>query len=419
MTMMKKTMQSLWLLLLLAVGLTVCTACSSSDDTTTEQKGGDDQSDKGLSDTPVMKAASNLNDQMAGLNFQELDLLAERVPVMTRSDALDMVAEFETKLSALLKILQGEPSAAQRAQGRRFTFQAFNDALQLAWDLSVMLGDDGESSSSWLGLNSTKEGEVTYTFEDGSEYLVKGTIEKGVTVQFRGFKTTFVVKKASEFYIYKNGEQVLKILSGSENNRPVWLPILIRDNFYIGQLYYRDYEINLTYDKDSTHSRSVMLTYSKADATTPMLTMSARLEDDADVLKLLTHDVQVHGEFTVSAMDNMLSFVGETNNVNYLVVDGVRIARYMEQGASKEDCERVVASLNENLTLRLMLGNAQVGSLYVATVYNAATGLYHPTIMLSTTVMGDKDYSIAAILDMLGVELPGILRTVAQIGEQQ
>ena len=398
--MMKKTMQSLWLLLLLAVGLTVWTACSSSDDTTTEQKGGDDQSDKGLSDTPVMKAASNLNDQMAGLNFQELDLLAERVPVMTRSDALDMVAEFETKLSALLKILQGEPSAAQRAQGRRFTFQAFNDALQLAWDLSVMLGDDGESSSSWLGL-------------------VKGTIEKEVTVQFRGFKTTFVVKKASEFYIYKNGEQVLKILSGSENNRPVWLPILIRDNFYIGQLYYRDYEINLTYDKDSTHSRSVMLTYSKADATTPMLTMSARLEDDADVLKLLTHDVQVHGEFTVSAMDNMLSFVGETNNVNYLVVDGVRIARYMEQGASKEDCERVVASLNENLTLRLMLGNAQVGSLYVATVYNAATGLYHPTIMLSTTVMGDKDYSIAAILDMLGVELPGILRTVAQIGEQQ
>ena len=412
--MMKKTMQSLWLLLLLAVGLTVCTACSSSDDTTTEQKGGDDQSDKGLSDTPVMKAASNLNDQMAGLNFQELDLLAERVPVMTRSDALDMVAEFETKLSALLKILQGEPSAAQRAQGRRFTFQAFNDALQLAWDLSVMLGDDGESSSSWLGLNSTKEGEVTYTFEDGSEYLVKGTIEKEVTVQFRGFKTTFVVKKASEFYIYKNGEQVLKILSGSENNRPAWLPILIQDNFFTGQMYYRDYEINLTYDKHSAHQRTLDLIYGKSGEEVPLLTMSAQLEDDADVWKILKHDVNVHADFTVTAM-GVLTFVGTSNNVNYLVVDGVRLSRCMKEGTTEQECKELVERFNENLTLDLLLSDVSMGWLYMGVQQDASTNRYYPTVMIHTTILGEEDYPVTMLLQMMGVDIPDILLTAAQI----
>ncbi len=402
------------MVLMLAVGLMVCAGCSKSDDTTTEEKGGNV-----LVDTPLMTAASSVNERMAGLDFQELAPLARVVPLTTRSDDYSMLREFETKLSALLNVLQGEQSASNRAQGRRFTFQAFNDALQLAWDLSVMLGDEGESSSSWFGLNSTKEGEVTYTLQDGSEYLVKGTIEKEVTVEFRGFKTKFVVKKASEFFIYKNGEQVLKILSGSENNRPVWLPILIRDDFYIGQVWYRDYEINLTYDQDSTHSRSVALTYCKGDEETPLLTMSARLEDDADILKIVKHDVQVHGDFTVTTMNNLLTFVGETDNVNYLVVNGVQVAGYLEQGTTKEVCERVVASMNENLKLRLMMAGVSVGNLYLDTVYNAATGRYFPTIMVHFNMMGDQDYPITTILEMLGVEVPEFLRTVARLTAAQ
>ena len=191
------------MVLMLAVGLMVCAGCSKSDDTTTEEKGGNV-----LVDTPLMTAASSVNERMAGLDFQELAPLARVVPLTTRSDDYSMLREFETKLSALLNVLQGEQSASNRAQGRRFTFQAFNDALQLSWDLSVMLGDEGEINSSWFGLNSTKEGEVTYTLQDGSQYLVKGTIEKEVTVEFRGFKTKFVVKKASEFFPHHRREKL-------------------------------------------------------------------------------------------------------------------------------------------------------------------------------------------------------------------
>jgi hypothetical protein len=144
------------------------------------------------------------------------------VPATTRADDNSIRSEFETKLSALLSLLQDEQTGRRSAQmGHRFSFHSFNNALQLAWDLSVILGDEGESCSSWFGLNSTKKGEVYYTAKNGSLYTVKGLIDKEVTIQFRGFNTKVVVKKACEFFIFKDGEQVLKIQSGSEDNRPV------------------------------------------------------------------------------------------------------------------------------------------------------------------------------------------------------
>ena len=358
---------------------------------------------------------------MLCLNFQELEALKEVVPyttAMTRADENNERTEFENKLSELLTLLEGEQAKTRSVTlGRRFSFQAFNDALKLAWDLSVTLGDMGESSSSWFGLNTTKRGEVNYTAKDGSQYTVKGEIVKEVTIKWRGFKTRTVVNKASEFYIFKNNEQVVKIESGSESERPWWLPIIIKDYFYNGQMYYRDYEINLTYDKNSSHRRTVDLTYGKVDEETPLLTMTANLEDDGDILKLITHDVKVHADFTVKAMDNMLVFEGTTDNVNYLVVNGVKIAKCMEEGTTEQECKAIVADFNSNLKLSLLMADVPVGDLYMDAVQNAQNGLYYPTVMIHSEMLGNKDYSVIAILQMLGVELPEIFRTVAQISQ--
>lgn len=364
---------------------------------------------------PISEAANTVNERMAELNFQELAPLTEVVPLATRADGDSVVSEFETKLSSLLTMLQDEASATRsQTLGHRFSFQAFNTVLQLSWDLSVILGDEGESSSSWLGLNSTKKGEVDYKAKDGSLYTVKGVIDKETTIQFRGFKTKIVVKKASEFFVFKDGEQVLKILAGSSDNRPVWLPILIKDVFFTGQMYYRDYDITLTYDKNSSHSRTVDLTYSKVGEKSPLLTMSAKLEDDADIWKIIKHDVNVRADFTVTAMD-LLSFEGEVNNVNYLVVHGVKIAKCMEEGTTEQECEQLVESFNTNLTLNLLLDGALVGQLYMGTQYDAVKKLYFPVVMIHSSLFGGKDYPAGTILQIMGIEVPDLLRTVAQI----
>lgn len=415
---MKRTINSLFVMLLMTAGIFVLSGCSKDDD---KQADNQTKEDAVLTASPLMAAAKSFNEQLSDLNFQELEGLKEVVPyttAMTRADENNERTEFENKLSELLTLLEGEQAKTRAVTlGRRFSFQAFNDALSLAWDLSVTLGDMGESSSSWFGLNTTKRGEVNYTAKDGSLYTVKGEIIKEVTIKWRGFNTHTVTTKASEFYIFKNNEQVVRIESGSETERPWWLPIIIKDYFYNGQLYYHDYEINLTYDKNSSHRRTVDLTYGKVGEETPLLTMTAHLEDDGDLLKLLTHNVKVHADFTVKAMDNMLVFVGTTDNVNYLVVNGVKLAKCMEEGTTEQECKAIVADFNSNLELSLLMADVPVGDLYMDAVQNTQNGLYYPTVMIHSEMLGNKDYSVIAILQMLGVELPEIFRTVAQISQ--
>ena len=416
---MRKTIKTLFPMLLLAAGILVLSGCSKDDDKSTDNTQEQAEAEIVMPDNPLLEEVNNFNDRMAGLNFKELQPLEAVVPSSTRADDNSVRTEFETKLSDLLTLLEGDEASRRSASmGRRFSFQAFNTALELAWDLTVILGEEGESDSSWFGLNSTKQGEVNYTARNGSLYTVKGTIDKEVTVQFRGFKTTFVVTEASEFYILKDGEQVLKILSSSENNRPVWLPVLIKDNFFTGQLTYLDYEINLTYDKNSTHSRTVDLVYGKVNEEMPLLTMSAKLEDDADLLKIIKHDVNVHADFTVKAMNDMLTFIGSTDNVNYLVVHGIEIAKCMEEGTTEQECKDLIDKFNANLTLNMMLADLSVGRLYMGMIYDSKTKRYFPTVMIHSTMLGNEDYPVTTILQMLGIEIPEILRTVAQIAAE-
>jgi len=145
-----------------------------------------------------------------------------------------------------------------------------------------------------------------------------------------------------------------------------------------------------------------------------LLTMSAQLEDDADVWKILKHDVNVHADFTVTAM-NTLTFVGTTSNVNYLVVDGVRLSRCMKEGTTEQECKEMVERFNENLTLNLLLADVQMGWLYMGVQQDASTNRYYPTVMIHTTILGEEDYPVTTLLEMMGVDIPDILKRAAQI----
>ena len=180
---MKKTINSLFVMLLMTAGIFVLSGCSKDDDKQTDNQ---TKEDAVLTASPLMAAAKSFNEQLSDLNFQELEALKEVVPytAMTRADENNERTEFENKLSELLTLLEGEQAKTRAVTlGRRFSFQAFNDALSLAWDLSVTLGDMGESSSSWFGLNTTKRGEVNYTAKDGSLYTVKGEIIMAVCIR--------------------------------------------------------------------------------------------------------------------------------------------------------------------------------------------------------------------------------------------
>ena len=208
--------------------------------------------------------------------------------------------------------------------------------------------------------------------------------------------------------------------SSSENNRPIWLPILIRDNFFTGQLFYDDFEVRLTYEKESTHERTVDLVYSKKDIEGALLAMSVKLEDDADLKKLLSHDVQVKADFTVKALDGLLNLNGAVQNVNYMVVDGIKVSKCMKEGCTTEaECNSLTADFNNNIKLTLTLQDMPIGDIYMGTLYDEVTKRFYPTIMVHADLLGKEDYTLTNLLEMMGVDVPTILKNAAEMAQSE
>ena len=390
------------LTLMVAFGSLMLSACSSDDSQNAENA-------KMAILSPLDATANKLNQNLAGLDFKELDPLAEAITSGTRADGEG--SEFDVKLSTLLSLLKGDEGKGVTL-GRRFSYDAFNNALELAYDLSVILKDNGESSSSWFGLKADGRGEITYTARNGQQYHISAEMEKDISI----YRWNFYVTGASQFYIYKGDELVLRLISNTERNRPVWLPLLIRGNSFTGELLYRDYVVTLDYRQLHTHERSVVLTYGKSADESPLLVMNTTLTDDADILKLIKHDVTVEADFTVSAMDGLFVFSGHSSNVNYLVVNGVKIAKCMQEGTTEEECQQLVADFNDNLKLSLLVQTTSLGDLFMGIVRDPATGRSYPTVMVNLP-SDDEAISLTTILDKLGIDIPNILQTVAQFDE--
>ena len=390
------------LTMMVAFALLMLSACSSDDSQNAE-------SEKMAVLRPLDVAANELNQNLEGLDFKELDPLAEAITSGTRADGEG--SEFDVKLSTLLSLLKGDEGKGVTL-GRRFSYDAFNTALELAYDLSVILKDNGESSSSWFGLKADGRGEITYTARNGQQYHISAEMEKDISI----YRWNFYVTGASQFYIYKGDELVLRLLSNTERNRPVWLPLLIRGNSFTGELLYRDYVVTLDYRQLHTHERSVVLTYGKSADESPLLVMNTTLTDDADILKLIKHDVTVEADFTVSAMDGLFVFSGHSSNVNYLVVNGVKIAKCMQEGTTEEECQQLVADFNDNLKLSLLVQTTSFGDLFMGIVRDSATGRSYPTVMVNLP-SDDEAIPLTTILDKLGIDIPNILQTVAQFDE--
>ena len=390
------------LTMMVAFALLMLSACSSDDSQNAE-------SEKMAVLRPLDAAANELNQNLEGLDFRELDPLAEAITSGTRADGEG--SEFDVKLSTLLSLLKGDEGKGVTL-GRRFSYDAFNTALELAYDLSVILKDNGESSSSWFGLKADGRGEITYTARNGQQYHISAEMEKDISI----YRWNFYVTGASQFYIYKGDELVLRLISNTERNRPVWLPLLIRGNSFTGELLYRDYVVTLDYRQLHTHERSVVLTYGKSADESPLLVMNTTLTDDADILKLIKHDVTVEADFTVSAMDGLFVFSGHSSNVNYLVVNGVKIAKCMQEGTTEEECQQLVADFNDNLKLSLLVQTTSLGDLFMGIVRDSATGRSYPTVMVNLP-SDDEAIPLTTILDKLGIDIPNILQTVAQFDE--
>lgn len=106
----------------LACGWLLLSACSSDDSNNSEN-----QNIEVL--RPLDVAADQLNQRLEGLDFKDLDPLAETVASATRADG--EASEFDVKLSTLLTLLKGEEGKGV-TMGRRFSYDAFNTALELA-----------------------------------------------------------------------------------------------------------------------------------------------------------------------------------------------------------------------------------------------------------------------------------------------
>lgn len=360
--------------LLMIMGTSLFFSCSN-----------DDSSDaNGIeASNPLTDAVKQIDHDMADLNFSELQPLGEAANLKTRGS--DDESGVNKLVSELVDLLHGEKTVT--VGGRRFSYQTFNAALSLSFDLAGYL---------------KSQGTVSYTTNDGDLFTIAGTTEKDIYIK----SWSINIEKSSELTIYKNDVQVLSLKSLQERNRPVWLPLLIRGNTFTGELAYHDYIVTLGYDREHTHQRSISLTYRKVGSDIPLIDMTTLLEDDANILNLIKHDVTVEADFNVKAMGGLLTLTGHSSNVNELVQKVKAITSCLEEGADDEQsCQQLANEFNDNLTLHLSLHDDELGNLLMVPQYVTEKGCWMPKLMIDLPKYGGR-IVVSDLFTSLGIELP-------------
>jgi len=415
---MTKRINALFLLLSLMTAMLVATGCSKDDSkTSVEQPAGSIENEPV---DPLTQTTDELNKELAGLNFQDLEPLYKASHSMaqskdlTRGTADELFANFSSKLANLLELLRGNFNVAL-PYGVRFTYKSFNDVLDATWDVAGSIEAGLEGSTYYFQRNSNGRGQVSYKADDGSNYVIEAVMDKDTYIADWNINVT----RARLLIITKDGDQVLKITTGSRRERPLWaliLPFIVRENTFTGEVIYKDFDITLDCERESTHRRNVDITYAKVGDTEPILVMNTVLTDDASIWKLITHDIDFKANFIVKALNGTLVFDGTVENVNCLVLDGISLNQLMEQGTEKkEDCDKLVENLNNNLNLKMYLMDVDLGKLFLSTVYDEEAQVYKPTIFVNSQLFGNQDYVLSEILKRMGVNMDGILQAAAYL----
>ena len=415
---MTKRINALFLLLSLMTAMLVATGCSKDDSkTSVEQPAGSIENEPV---DPLTQTTDELNKELAGLNFQDLEPLYKashsvaQSKDLTRGTADELFANFSSKLANLLELLRGNFNVAL-PYGVRFTYKSFNDVLDATWDVAGSIEAGLEGSTYYFQRNSNGRGQVSYKADDGSNYVIEAVMDKDTYIADWNINVT----RARLLIITKDGDQVLKITTGSRRERPLWaliLPFIVRENTFTGEVIYKDFDITLDCERESTHRRNVDITYAKVGDTEPILVMNTVLTDDASIWKLITHDIDFKAKFIVKALNGTLAFDGTVENVNCLVLDGISLNQLMEQGTEKkEDCDKLVENLNNNLNLKMYLMDVDLGKLFLSTVYDEEAQVYRPTIFVNSQLFGNQDYVLSEILKRMGVNMDGILQAAAYL----
>lgn len=395
---MKKLLNILLFAMMLTMSGVLFVGCSKDDSSNGNEL---------EADNPLRIASEGINRDMAGFDFSELEPLGIAAKSKTRGDDED--SEINNMVAELVALIRGDADITM-SEGRRFSYQAFNDALSLAFDLAGRIETSHESDVSFLNKHTTGHGEVCYTTSDGVTYTVAGTTEEEL-----GIKSWSInVEKASELTIYEGDELLLCLKSYEERDRPVWLPLLIRGNTFTGELTYRNYIVTLGYDREHTHERSISLNYQNTESDIPLIDMTTMLTDDANILKLITHDVTVEADFIVKAWGGILTLTGHSTNVNYLVENGKAIAACLKTGTSDESsCQQLADEFNDNLVLKLTITDTELGNLFMGIQYDDSEGCWKPALMINIPQRG-RDYKVADLLRSLGIDLSDVLYNLSE-----
>ncbi len=406
---MKKTMKSIFLILSLTVGMLVVSGCSNQDEEAAPIVNPQDNAEENdsIANTPLFMAAREVNENMAGLNFKELEPL--RAAMTTRSDDNSALSAFQEKLNNLIDKLRGDITISL-PYGQRFTYSSFNDVLDLSWEISGSIELGRESSTYFLGKHTNAKGQAIFTGSDGSLYTIDAEIDKDVDIRDWYINTN----GRRNLIIYKGEELLLKIISAYEKDSPLWLPFITKNHSMTGEIIYRDYDIGLAYNKEGSHERKVDLSYAKVGSEKPLLTMTTMLYDNTDLFKLLTHDVNVQAEFTAKALEGLLTFNGKVRNINYLVVNSIQLSKCIKEGTTEENCNSMCNEFNANLTLSMQLAELDAGDIFMGPVYDEENNCYKPTLLINSEFMGFKNYPITQILESMGISLDDLMNSVTQ-----
>lgn len=417
---MRKALSSLFIVLSMAVGMVVLSACSNHEDDERDAPlfDVDDEGDAGTTSEEAVSdsftdAVDELNAKLSGLDFNELTPLAitvekeqQALQQETRAagDVHELLSVFQQKLSSLISLLRGGDISLRVPYGVRFNYESFNQVLDLSWEIAGTLEAGREGSTYFLGKHTNAKGEAEYVSNDGSVFTISAVYDKDVNIR----NWSHTIASARMLTINKDGEQLLKIVTDNESDRPLYNPFKVRETM-AGEIVYRDYDIVLAYDHSHTHERYASLTYGKVDDENPLIVLNTKVSDDGSFIDFITHNAVFQADFEAKALNDMLVVKGVSNNVNWLVLDSVHILKCLNEGTTEEECQHLADDLNANLSLALYLADAQVCNLYLSSLYDAATDSYKPTVMIHSVLLDGHDYDLASILASLGITVGDIL----------
>ena len=378
-------------------GALVMTSCSNDDENNAEPV---ETQDTALLLQQYKNTVATLNQEMAGLDFEELAPLATAMSEDTDADAIRQ--KFNAWLQQLLQLLNRDFKHTI-PYGFTIGFEAVENVLSATWSLTGLHEFGQEGGLGWVENSDAMILSTSYKAQNGSEYLV--ILEERIDGDLKNLKLDFGNERI--LTIFKDGELLLSIRSSNENEAMVMslLPTLTMK--HVGEITYKGYVVSLNLSRAILHDKTIELAVTKDGGS--LVKAKTNVTDNLTLSNILNHDAIFTAKYDLSLLSDMILINGKVNNINKLIAYMATFVILRQTGTTEEACNQFAQLFNENTSSSMAIAGSDVGNIIAASVFSDKLGKYVPSFLIYSPLFGDEPIDINTMLSNFGFSIEDIL----------